>query len=172
MAYKVEQDWEYKGLRCVVVMTDIGHRCGYVGVDKDHPLYKVDYQSHCAFLKSRWEEAKTGAIGGRGIIPLVCWDGETVSPEIVFDVHGGITYSRGAIDYPVDSDLWWFGYDCAHAGDAKDLNAIEDKEIRNKQSIKQIYERYHIAGDVVRSLGYCIEQCEKLADQLNEVKEV
>lgn len=29
MNYRVEEDFEYKGFRCVVVASVMGHRCGY-----------------------------------------------------------------------------------------------------------------------------------------------
>lgn len=32
MNYKVESVFEYVGLKCVVIMTNMGHRCGYVGI--------------------------------------------------------------------------------------------------------------------------------------------
>lgn len=32
----------------------------------------------------------------------------------VTDVHGGLTYASTWEDYP---GIWWFGFDCAHAGD-------------------------------------------------------
>ena len=40
----IESQFEYCDLPCVVVFQRLGHRCGYVGVDKDHALYNVDYQ--------------------------------------------------------------------------------------------------------------------------------
>lgn len=36
---KIEMDFEHEGLRCLVVGLDIGHRCGYVGIDKSHQLF-------------------------------------------------------------------------------------------------------------------------------------
>lgn len=36
--YKVEKQWITKsGLDAVIVMTSMGHRCGYVGVTKEMP---------------------------------------------------------------------------------------------------------------------------------------
>ena len=40
--YVIEKEFEHKGLKCVVLLLAIGHRCGYVGVPKEHPLYNVD----------------------------------------------------------------------------------------------------------------------------------
>lgn len=41
--FVVEREFEHCGLRCVVVFQDMGHRCGYVGVREDHPLYGACY---------------------------------------------------------------------------------------------------------------------------------
>lgn len=37
--FVVEREFEHCGLKCVVVLQDLGHRCGYVGVGKNHPLH-------------------------------------------------------------------------------------------------------------------------------------
>ena len=65
--------------------------CGYVGVPAGHPLFMVDYMD--GYTNS-----------GDGL----------VSRELLYCVHGGITYSGG-----IGSDgLWYFGFDCAHHGDS------------------------------------------------------
>lgn len=74
--------------------------------------------------------------------------------ESMCDVHGGVTYSGGDEDYPVKSDgLWWFGFDCAHYGDAPAVQCPIEKE-------------FPVPGRVVRSLAYCKSECESLATQL------
>jgi hypothetical protein len=157
MAYTVEKDWTtHAGFRAVVILTEMGHRCGYVGVPKGHPLHGVGYSQDCDALTFPAEES----IGKRGIIPLLCADGEKSSPEIVFDVHGGLTYSGGNDEYPVKSDdLWWFGYDCAHAGDAPSPEAVADRVRR----MGAMFERHE--SEVHRTLGYCVGECESLAAQ-------
>lgn len=43
----VEADWlTTSGLRAIVVMQELGHRCGYVVISKDHPLYGISNISH------------------------------------------------------------------------------------------------------------------------------
>lgn len=87
------------GLPAVVIMTDMGHRCGYVGVPTTHPLYGNHYTEP------------------NEVIP----PGYSV-PESYFDVHGGLTYSD---DLPgcitkckIDGEIyWWFGFDCGHTMD-------------------------------------------------------
>jgi hypothetical protein len=74
------------------------------------------------------------------------------------DVHGGLTFSEGISDYPVESDLWWFGYDCNHLWDAPSTQYLEEHP--DTHGFIEI-------GAVHRSLNYCISNCESLARQLN-----
>ena len=41
--YVVEQEFEHAGYKCVVTFNVMGHRCGYVGIPKSHPLYGKEY---------------------------------------------------------------------------------------------------------------------------------
>ena len=126
MNYKnhVENDWTTKaGLRAICILTGMGHRCGYVGIPKGHPLYGVDHHEDSDALREAEER-----IGND------------------FDVHGGITYSGGGNGYPVDGDEWWFGFDCAHAGDATGSSLFP--------------------GDILRTQEYVESECESLAEQL------
>jgi hypothetical protein len=106
-----------------------------------------------------------------GIFNVFCWDGESVTPAILLKVHGGITFSDNDLNYPIPSDLYWYGFDCAHSGDARNIEAIQDITLRGvfmrlDQSLSLL------GGAEKRTLEYCIEQCEKLADQLVSVKEL
>mgnify|MGYP003294415751 CR=1 FL=1 len=38
-----ETRFEYKGFPCVVLFQWLGHRCGYIGIPKNHKFYNVDY---------------------------------------------------------------------------------------------------------------------------------
>lgn len=137
----VEADFIHCGLRCVVLLQNMGHRCGYVGVPKEHDLY-------CQYM-----------------------DFDAVE---MLDVHGGITYaSDGLGTYHVESDLWWFGFDCAHYMDINDfdaaLKAFDDPETQRSLMIyKSVQEQYPDKHGVIRTLDYCIEQCKRLAEQLKE----
>ena len=89
--------------------------------------------------------------------------------DVQVDVHGGLTFSDWGDTYPVEAeDVWWFGYDCAHYGDARDptLMSPKYKEMYDKGLFTSALDDY----GVVRSLEYCVEQCESLASQLKELK--
>jgi hypothetical protein len=122
---------------------------------------------------------KKSDIWGRevsGIFPLLgaCIDeDERIRIEAYFQCHGGILYSGGGTNsnYPIKSDLWWFGFGCGHDGDKADLDyAIQKfpshKEIYQMQ--KMIESKFLVGVDVVRSEEYVADECKKLAEQLKE----
>lgn len=159
--YIVEQDWiTPAGYRAVVIMTERGHRCGYVGVSQDHPLYRTDYSATTpAIIPPNGDDE----IGLRNPITLLLMAGDPdnwETPESAIDVHGSLTYSDGGegSDYPVISDLWWFGFDCAHYGDIPTPEAQAAETARYGHPMN--------THGVHRTLEYCIQQCESLAEQL------
>ena len=155
----IVKDWITKaGLRAVINLNN--HHCGYVAVPKSHPLYGIAY-SQPAPPPITMDYLKDQPIGKRGIIDLMCNAMKTDErPDVgfLFDVHGGITYSgSGNRDYPaIGADLWWFGYDCAHAGDLQ----------RGEMA------QYAKPGAAWRDETYCEAECESLAEQLKSVGEL
>ncbi len=162
MTFTIEKDWTTQaGFRAVVTMSDMGHRCGYVGVAPGHPLHGVEYGHTCAAIQAPDDDAP---VGKRGVISLLCATPERMtSPELAFDVHGSLTYSGGNGKYPVESDLWWFGYDCAHSGDGRSPEYLEAQRERYPDSPIM----WHDDGEF-RSLEYCVAECESLARQIVE----
>lgn len=169
--YVVEREFEHAGYKCVVVFGSIGHRCGYVGIPKNHPLYGKDYSDYLEIKKSDVGDREVS-----GIFPLlgVCLDeDERIRIEAYFQCHGGITFADGGenSNYPIESDLWWFGFDCGHAGDKADWKyAIEKfpKQAEQLKMQKRINDMYPIEGDIIRTEEYVAEECKKLAEQLKE----
>ena len=122
--YTVEYADEVMGLPIVVVLVDLGHRCGYVGIPQNHPLYGIGCKEAMPGVNRKVLDNME--IGDRGIIPIFCRagdDSDTVSPGIYFDVHGGITFAgesrNGSDEYPIPTEnpTWWYGFDCAHCDD-------------------------------------------------------
>ena len=164
---KIEIDDTYKDLRYVVLMTRMGHRCGYVGVSNESILYGKNYQND---IPIRIGDMLNQPVGKRGVLNLLSMLGKDEDDNInigcFFNVHGGITYSgSGEDDYPVPSSLWWFGYDCGHAGDGRDLSVLDDEE-------REIFSRSIFPGDVIRTKEYCIEECKSLIDQIKKLEEI
>lgn len=73
--------------------------------------------------------------------------GKDYSEMFDLDVHGGLTFSGNAErDCLAGTDLWWFGFDCAHLGDGT--------------SSESYYPQ--------RSKCFVEHNCENLAEQLAE----
>jgi len=79
--------------------------------------------------------------------------------DLDVDVHGGLTYARTEED-----GLRWYGYDCAHLGDARDPELMDERH-------REMFERLWDEGGVVRSLDFCILECENLATQLKQLED-
>jgi hypothetical protein len=160
MSFTVERDWiTSAGLRAVVIMVeDMGHRCGYVGLPVEHPLFGVGYSDKSPALKANMERSTEKLSPIDVLCAAASEPDELNSPLYMFEVHGGITYA-GKGDYPVASDLWWYGYDCAHGGD-----------VPRPEVVKAKYPgRGYWEQGVHRSLDYCLFECESLAAQLATV---
>lgn len=138
--YIIEKEFTQDELQCVVVFLSVGHRCGYVGVPYEHPLH------------------------GR--------ECDEVSGMV--SAHGGLNYSYEDTnengDFPLPLGLWWFGFDCAHAGDGQDL-ALAKERFPNDPSIDfliQMERQFPVRQyETVRSLEYVEEECRELARQLS-----
>jgi hypothetical protein len=115
--------------------------CGYVEVTPEHPLYHCAYNEHVDALIPAWERAMLGPSGKRSVFSILFAGSGEARADVVFDVHGSVTFSGELKSFPDGS--WWFGFDCHHAGDTPEKCDI----------------------DYVRS------QCESLARQLLEVEE-
>lgn len=158
MSYEVEKDWTTKaGLRAVVIMGRMGHRCGYVGVPQGNPLYGVEYNQTTPVLTMDMNRSTEKMSPIQVLCGAFKSADELRSPEYVFEVHGGLTYSGTSPKYPVESDLHWFGYDCGHAGDAPAPGSRMSA--------------FAFEGDVHRTLEYCEAECESLAEQIQRVTE-
>lgn len=108
----------------------MGALCGYVGVPKGHPLYGVDY--------------------------------ERVPDELHQAAHGSLTYSDtchetgdpsfGICHVPEPGrpdDVWWLGFDTAHAYDLVPSMADEPHDT-----------------DVYRDFAYIQDECASLAQAI------
>jgi len=76
------------------------------------------------------------------------------------NVHGGVTFGGGGkgSEYPIKSELWWFGFDCNHWGmDKPDPKFTPPEYSSQKRTGK------------VRTLAYCIKECNNMAKQLTKL---
>jgi len=119
---------EGSGLPCLIVRAKgSGSLCGYVGISSTHPFFGKCYS------------------------------------DLDLDVHGGLTFASKCmednkeqgvchiVEMGEDDDVWWFGFDCAHAGDYVPQYGLDD--ISN-----------------YRDWAYLRAQCAQLAEQLGNIK--
>lgn len=166
--YIVEKEFEHCGYKCVVTFGSSGWRCGYVGIDKNNSLYGKEYMDYLDIKKADLPDKKVD-----GVFPLfiACLDeDERIRIDAYFSCHGGITYSNGGKEskYPIESDLWWFGFDCAHYNDGKELELALERFPHLEASIMRSieFERRFNNDGIVRTEEYVVENCKKLAEQL------
>lgn len=139
---KVQWTDEATGLPCLAVRhPSSGHWCGYAGVAEGHPLFNVSYSCCPKQCDADWCEHR---------------------PEALLNVHGGITFTdfcrpsekeTGVCHIPEPGQpdrVWWFGFDCAHAGD---VSPAYDRGVRLYDSL-------------YRDLQYVQDQTAELAGQL------
>lgn len=85
--------------------------------------------------------------------------------EVDVSVHGGLTFAalEPCVEHK-DGQGYWFGFDCAHAGDAHyDLSVREvPKELERLFAI----EREFSQGDHFWTLDEVVEETNRLAEQL------
>jgi len=101
-----------------ILRMGMGHLCGYVGITEAHPLHGCTYSTRKPEFSKLIDGVKVADWpGALPYIPIFCQlEGEDYSLDVCIPVHGGITYgSKGN-----DNDLWWLGFDCAHAEDRDD----------------------------------------------------
>lgn len=99
------------GLQCIAARGPLGHWCGYVGVDSEHPFYGANYSDNC-------------------------WPGGPTL-ESILRCHGGLTYSEPWHKPEDMPHLWFFGFDCAHSGDCiPQLDYTHELPYRNLEFVK------------------------------------
>ena len=77
--------------------------------------------------------------------------------------HGGLTYSSSTENsiYPVNSNLWWFGFDCIHYYDGIDAELVEKIFHRPIVIVNDMYN-----GNYVISQSEVMNDCISIARQL------
>lgn len=84
--------------------------------------------------------------------------------ELDIEVHGGLTYARTEMD-----GLRWYGFDCGHLGDRADIELMDEKH-RESSDSKFWLEAYD-STDTIKSLDFCVSECENLATQLKQLED-
>jgi len=175
MNYRIERSWQSIDYPCAIILSyELGFRCGYVGVPEGHALHGVHYNEVTHKLSGYWDLVASQRMvtmncmtQNLGIFPTfiaMFSNTDPLQPSYSIGVHGGITYSEPSGSYPVlKQDYWWFGYDCGHVGDGKEIAVI------NNPMVRAMYETHLTPKGTIRTTEYCFYECIKLADQLRAI---
>jgi hypothetical protein len=119
-----------------------GHWCGYVGVTREHPYFEK-----CAY------DLDVEAHFGLNFSAMCQVDDD--------DKEHGVCH----IPEPGQTDeVWWLGFDCAHAGDL--CPGLESFVAR----MRQIVGIHFHSTDTYKTLDYVRAECEHIAEQLKQAQ--
>lgn len=134
-----EKLWHDRGYLCMVVLTPMGHRCGYVAIHKGQPFYMSGYHI------LDWIECHGGLTYSESYHPADIDDGLKPKWWIGFDC----SHCNDAPDVKAIEDS--YGVDSEPAKRAKRMASFCFMDVAQ-----------------VRSLEFCAEQCKSIVDQLLE----
>lgn len=172
MSKIVESEFTYRGYKCVTTFTDMGYRCGYVGIPEGHSLYGKQIASQLKVtLAELCNDESMNQVGNRGVWTLLGLpndEEDQVSIGSYFAVHGGISFANGGKDshHPIDSDYWWLGFDCGHYGDCPDYDLLEELFGDNEMVKHRLEDKWLYQEAEVRTLEYVQQNCRNLVDQI------
>lgn len=141
----LEKSFEYRGYKCVVLMTEMGHRCGYVGIPKENSLYNKYYDELNKYIG--------------------CHGGLTYSSSELHCVNDKdmwwIGFDCAHIDDRPDFET------------AKQMFKDNKKVIKSLETIEEVMEETTIYKvGTVKTLDFCEAQCKDIVKQVIILDEV
>jgi hypothetical protein len=144
----------------------IGSLCGYVGVPPTHPFFGWNYDDDIALAPGDLDKTMDDV----GPIALFCYvvqggpDHGTIPLGMTLKAHQGVNFS-GTIEA---DGLWWFGFDCGHAGD---MMPATDALFSRIMPPDYMREHARIFADCkYRDLDYVRREVTALAFQLRQLE--
>jgi len=133
--------------------------CMCLGIAIRRPQHVLATGEHCGL---EWMVIQNGGGYRCGYIRVPAghpWHGKGYD-DIDADVHGGLTFAEPdeQCDKGGDDSAHWFGFDCAHWGDAPDPSLEMDEFVRSRIEQSGGYGR-------VRDQKYVENECRKLCEQ-------
>lgn len=178
------EEFEYAGLKCVIQRNRLDAWCGYVGVTPEYSLYGFDYNDLIEVPKEIKErKVDIDKIGVMNFFAFCLKKqageeeiGDEIPVGLALDVHGGITFSEGALAdgrtwngkrceefvSTGDDKIWWFGFDCGHSGDLVPELILNEK-FKEMRNIFNQHETY-------RDKEYVLAETKSLAEQIAKFK--
>lgn len=156
---------EETGYECLAYRSSVsGSLCGYVGVKRRHPAWKIHYTGCSAEAYKKYHESYRRWVHLHGWKSL---DAEKMpaTPKTIkgigeaileLDVHGGLTFSDFMANRGRDS-VWHFGFDTGHAFDF--MPAMDALLRKIGSNLPQRDEEY-------RDLKYVRGEVSRLAQQI------
>ena len=134
-------------LPCLIHRSSSGALCGYVGVDKTHPLFKHEYSGL--------------DIDVHGGLTYSEFCQETEDPSF------GICHlvSEGEED-----ERWWFGFDCGHGGDLMPGFKADMEKIQNNPEYPFPKRTWSAFDGEYRNIEYVTKEIQSLAKQLKAME--
>ena len=137
---------KYKGYRYMTARMPEGHCCGYIEIPEEHYLYGKNFNEPIPEAKFLLKELQKKRIGKRSpltILSISFRDDESdVTPEMIFDVNGGINFSRVLKVRNDDNPIfnWAIGFSTDHFNDNKTTQTHKFCEDECKNLIDQLVE--------------------------------
>ena len=114
--------------------------------------------------------------------PLGAWCGYVGVPKdhpyfgkeydhVAVEVHGGLTFAsecHGHVCHIADEEVWWFGFDCSHAGDLVPGLQRFHNLTRAKFPLPENFESF--LHESYKDLNYVKKETISLAQQLAQIK--
>ncbi len=87
------------------------------------------------------------------------------------DCHWGLTFSGALPEEYSPKEAFYVGFDCGHCCDGIDVKSAYDYGMID-DTTKEYLEKsfYYLSDCPVRDIAYVVEQCKKIADQLEELE--
>jgi hypothetical protein len=180
-----EAEWvnEATGYKCRILrVPHTGSLCGYVVVPETHPAFGLSYdgdtyaehQERMAAFRAELERTRGDIKKWRSLPAQEAFPGIGEAIGKV-EVHGGLTYAGPGITH---KDEWWFGFDCAHAGDLCPAIEALMHRIHIEAGDTRVWERQKALKaelgaqwqDTYRTLAYVRNECADLARQLKALE--
>lgn len=152
--WTVEPDglyWVECGLHCLILRQKLLHLCGYVGVEKDHPLWGYNYQDPMPPPIIPEQRTPLSIKSRRCVL-----NDDDIFGGSDLNAHGGITLTD-TIDDSIP-DVWWIGFDCAHLWDMCPYNTVLFTKIGIGINHRNAHVTYRDIGYVKREIRSLVEQ--------------
>lgn len=91
--------------------------------------------------------------------------------EVDVDCHCGLAFGDTLPEEYAPKEAFYLGFDCGHICDGVDSElAYKYGLINEHERDKAIKSFLYLDGQPVRSLDYVVNECKKIADQLEELE--